>query len=300
MNISFATAVSPNKVDKSGFIPGVSVITAGVEAKGHKKFTDKKTLESVLACVKTYGAVKVKAGHDGDFDKIVGSLGNFRISGDQVLADLQLLQSHPLFQSTLEICRMMPESIGMSISFSFSSEEIEGKAYVRCTELYSVDLVSSPAANPRGLFSSVPLPITRPFEPRTIMEEVAHITDPLERARWYERNKKNIGNIYRQQQKQSGEYMTPSTPERIEAIAEQLTARVKSGELNPENCSAEDKELIDEVQNYHMNPPPSSKVQLKAGSIMAQYAAIQDPLQRARFYAQHAAQFAEARNTQTL
>ena len=47
----------------------------------------------------------------------------------------------------------MPESFGLSVSISNEPEEIEGKKFIRCAEIYSADLVDGPAANPGGLFS---------------------------------------------------------------------------------------------------------------------------------------------------
>jgi hypothetical protein len=41
----------------------------------------------------------------------------------------------------------------MSIAFAYTTEDIGGKPFVRVTDLWSVDLVSQPAANPNGLFS---------------------------------------------------------------------------------------------------------------------------------------------------
>jgi hypothetical protein len=47
----------------------------------------------------------------------------------------------------------MPESFGLSVSFSNCPEEKDGQKFARCAEIYSADLVDSPAANPSGLFS---------------------------------------------------------------------------------------------------------------------------------------------------
>lgn len=115
---------------------------------------DDKTLEQVRDCALTHkGGVKVKMNHKTGFDDIVGVLKNFRVEGDQVKADLSLLKTHERFSTILEMAESMPEEFGLSIAFSGQKEKIDGVKYARCFELYSVDLVDAPAANPSGLFS---------------------------------------------------------------------------------------------------------------------------------------------------
>lgn len=162
-------SIAAGKVDSTtGIISGVSVITAGVEAIGHGIYTDPKTLSEVQSCaISMRGGVQVKMDHWSGFGAIVGVLKNFRVElateksmGDAIgqcdclRADLHLLKSHPAFEQICEMCEYMPESFGLSISFSGKSETIEGMDFARCSELYSVDLVDRPAANPNGLFSA--------------------------------------------------------------------------------------------------------------------------------------------------
>lgn len=138
-----------------GVIPGVSVITSGVEAVGHGVRVDAATLASVKACADEFsGGVKVKMNHSSGVDSIVGVLKNFRVEDANLRADLHLLKSHPAFSQIVELSASMPGSFGLSISFSGSQEKIGADMFARCKELYSVDLVDSPAANPGGLFSA--------------------------------------------------------------------------------------------------------------------------------------------------
>jgi hypothetical protein len=53
----------------------------------------------------------------------------------------------------LEIASRMPDTFGISIAFSGPVRERDGRSFASCTELYSADLVQTPAANPTGLFS---------------------------------------------------------------------------------------------------------------------------------------------------
>lgn len=138
----------------SAVVSGVSVVTVG-EAKGHGVFIDARTLESVKECADAFtNGVKVKVDHGSGFADIVGSLKNFRIVGDQLKADLHLLSSHKMTAQILEIASKFPDNFGLSISFSSVPEEVGGKMFARCGELFSVDLVDDPAANPTGLFSN--------------------------------------------------------------------------------------------------------------------------------------------------
>ena len=154
----------------AGIIRGVSVITEG-EAKGHGMLIDAATLAQVKQCAETYaGGLKVKIstqrGHLGDVAEIVGFLTNFRIEwgkeramGDpqgqvqKLLADLHLLENSPHRAFIMELAEKVPDTFGLSISFSGPVERKDDAAFARCTEIYSADLVSEPAANPTGLFS---------------------------------------------------------------------------------------------------------------------------------------------------
>lgn len=155
--MSRSTLFSSFAVDRvdaeSGTILGVSVITLGT-ARGHGLFIDSTTLEQVRDCAATYkGGVKVKVDHDGGAGDIAGFLTNFRIEGQKLLADLQLLATSPHRAYVLELAAKIPDTFGLSINFSGVPEVRDGKRFARCAEIYSVDLVDEPAANPSGLFS---------------------------------------------------------------------------------------------------------------------------------------------------
>ncbi len=137
----------------SDIIEGVSVISVG-EAKGHGLFVDAQTLREVKACAETYaGGVKVNLDHGAGIKDIVGFCDNFRIIGDKLVADLNLLQNAERREYVLEIAEKLPDPFGISIAFSGPVREIDGKRFASCEELYSADLVQTPAANPTGLFS---------------------------------------------------------------------------------------------------------------------------------------------------
>lgn len=137
----------------SDIIEGVSVISVG-EAKGHGLFVDRITLQEVKACAETYaGGVKVNLDHGAGIKDIVGFCDNFRIIGDKLVADLNLLQNAERREYVLEIAEKLPDTFGISIAFSGPVREVNGKRFASCEELYSADLVQTPAANPTGLFS---------------------------------------------------------------------------------------------------------------------------------------------------
>ena len=148
-------------IDANGVVPGVSVITSGVEAIGHDLHIDGKTLETLLAVAKQFPhGVKVRNSHASGIDKIVGSIRNFRIDGSQLRGDLHLLKSHPGFSHIRDVIASQPNNIGLSISFSGIPEEINKKKFARVSELYAIDLVDQPAANPGGMFSANPVQLS--------------------------------------------------------------------------------------------------------------------------------------------
>ena len=157
----FAAVESARVNPTEGVIYGVSLITEG-PALGHGVYIDAKTLEQVQAAAATYsGGLKVKMNHGGGAGDIVGYIDNLRIAGPKLLGDFHLLQSSEHRQYILEIATKIPDTFGLSIAFSGPSElGADKRAMQRCTEIYSVDLVSEPAANPSGLFSRIKLQTT--------------------------------------------------------------------------------------------------------------------------------------------
>jgi hypothetical protein len=137
-----------------GMIMGVSVITEG-DALGHGVMIDSISIVTIKDCAMMHpSGLKVMINHEDGIENTVGVLRNFVIDGIQLRADLQMLLSSEYTAQVLEMAQVMPESFGMSISFSGDLEEIGGLYYVRCTEIYSCDIVDMPAANPSGLFSA--------------------------------------------------------------------------------------------------------------------------------------------------
>lgn len=150
---SLFTLATAGKVDReTGLISGVSVITMG-EAKGHDMYVDATTIKQVKEAAETYKkGLKVKMDHYSGISEIVGYLRNFRIEGEKLLADLQLLRTHPKREYILELAEEISDNFGLSISFSGQHEKVQGIWYARCQEIYSADLVTEPAANENGLF----------------------------------------------------------------------------------------------------------------------------------------------------
>lgn len=152
--ITFAAAAG--QIDaKAGIIRGVSLITEG-PALGHGVQVDAKTLEQVKTAAEAYeGGLKVKLDHNSGAGDIVGFIDNLRIDGPKLLGDLHLLENSPHRAYILEIASKIPDTFGLSIAFSGPSEIGADKKTIlqRCSEIYSVDIVSEPAANPTGFFS---------------------------------------------------------------------------------------------------------------------------------------------------
>jgi hypothetical protein len=145
----------------SDVIEAVSIISVG-EAKGHGLYVDAQTLREVKACAETYaGGVKVNLDHGAGIKDIIGFVDNFRIVGEKLLGDLNLLQNADRRAYVLEIAEKLPDTFGISIAFSGPVRESGGKRFASCEELYSADLVQTPAANPTGLFSFEAKPVDK-------------------------------------------------------------------------------------------------------------------------------------------
>jgi hypothetical protein len=167
----------------NGIVEGVSVITGGVQAKGHNLEVDDTTLDQMLELGKQKDQVPVKWNHKSGADAVNGYFTNFRREGMKLKADWHLLKSHSQYEQALELAERMPKNVGFSASFLGMSELADGtkvfspdektkthytmsggkrhpvgagtKIFARCTDLISVDLVASPAANPDGMFEAV-------------------------------------------------------------------------------------------------------------------------------------------------
>lgn len=156
MKPTITFAASAGQIDEqSGIIRGVSLITEG-PALGHGVMVDSKTLQQVKTAAEAYeGGLKVKLDHNSGAGDIVGFIDNLRIDGPKLLGDLHLLENSPHRAYILEIASKIPDTFGLSIAFSGPSEIGADKKTIlqRCSEIYSVDIVSEPAANPTGFFS---------------------------------------------------------------------------------------------------------------------------------------------------
>jgi len=127
--------------------PGISVITAG-PALGHDMMIDAETLNQVQLLGEASEPVKVLADHSNQIDRIIGMLYGFRIDGNRVRADLELLAAHPDVEYYSELIQKLPDQIGFSISFSgIPDEDDNGMRLARVSDLLSVDLVTEAAAN---------------------------------------------------------------------------------------------------------------------------------------------------------
>jgi septal ring factor EnvC (AmiA/AmiB activator) len=100
----------------------------------------------------------------------------------------------------------------LSIAFAGISEAIDNIEYARCTELYSVDLVDQPAANPDGLFSK-----TVDSKRKTVMSEI---------TKWFS---ELIGKAEAKELQEAGERITTlettlaDKDKQLESISEKLT-----------------------------------------------------------------------------
>lgn len=168
IRLEFEASGITGKVDReNGIIHDVSIITSGVTAKGHNLEVDDTTLRQMKQLAEKKKRVKTKWNHRSGADAVNGHLFNFRIDGGKLLADWKLLKKHDKYEQMLELAEEQPETVGLSASFMGENEEKGGKEFARCSELLSVDLVDSAAANPTGLFEAVDTPGAGTMKPST-------------------------------------------------------------------------------------------------------------------------------------
>jgi hypothetical protein len=227
---AFGVSESPAIDTQSGVIRGVAVITEG-PALGHfdratdlPMFADAGTLAGVLACAKEFaGGLKVKMTHGGDAADIVGFLRDFRIDGNVLRADFYSLKTTPHRSYIMEIAESVPHAIGLSIAFSGATEIVGEKAMARCTEIYSADLVSEPAANPTGLFTAQPERDAPSLKPNT----PSKMEDDLKDA---------LGQLSTQIEEMGARLSKLENPE---VKPEELAEEIPAPEVKPEEMSAQ-------------------------------------------------------------
>lgn len=141
--------------EKKGIVYGVTVITSGVEAKGHSLHSDPITLLQMLeSAEKKGGKIPTKIDHKTGLSATNGYIFNFRIEGDKLKGDWKLLEKHAGYSHTLDLCKNMSDIMGLSASFTGEGEVTPMGKAARCTDLLSIDAVSHPACNPDGLFEA--------------------------------------------------------------------------------------------------------------------------------------------------
>jgi len=165
---SSSTYAKRGTVDREkGAIFGVSVNTVG-EAKGHGVHLEQSFVERVaeLGNAEKNG-LKARFGHPSMCSTALGTfLGrfkNFRVEGEQVLADLFLSGSAKdapggnLYDYVLGLAESESDMFGTSIVFTIGEEyqnDGDERTFVTCDKLHACDVVDDPAANPDGLFSA--------------------------------------------------------------------------------------------------------------------------------------------------
>lgn len=180
--INFAAQLS-GKIDKqNNRLLGVTVMAANREATGHGEWADEQTLRSLVEVAK--GVYPSQFGHPYYFDTIqpvIGSVSNFRIYDNKVIADIEFIPAadlHPSFIKSpidyiFEMAQSNPEYINLSVSISrelvwIKQDGTEQDAFVfdnppvdiirkipsiRVKKLHSVDFVTKGALT-ESLFSA--------------------------------------------------------------------------------------------------------------------------------------------------
>jgi len=97
--------------------------------------------------------IKVTMGHGAEVSGILGYIDGFKIEGDRLMGDLTLFNTNEA-QFVQHLANVLPEGFGLSLTFSGVPEQVAGDRFARVTEIYDISVVSTPAANPAGMFSA--------------------------------------------------------------------------------------------------------------------------------------------------
>lgn len=140
--------------ENEGVIYGASLMTTGV-AKGHGMLVDRKTLEQIRDVGSKYEhGLRCNIGHKTSLSDAIARIDNLRIDNDKLLGDVHLDMGDNRSKKILWMAKEMPDTFGFSMAFGGEDEKKDGKIFARCDEIYSADLVCTPAANPAGLFEA--------------------------------------------------------------------------------------------------------------------------------------------------
>lgn len=132
----------------------------GEAAKELPVIVDATTLTGINAAAAKYAhGVKSKADHESGIRQVIGYFTDFRMGTDKTgapasRADYHLLKSTTGIDHLLNLFKKLADTIGFSAIFDGKPEIKEKMALARCEDLFSVDLVTDPAANPAGVFSA--------------------------------------------------------------------------------------------------------------------------------------------------
>lgn len=201
--VVFALFEAKPSAPNSGFYAGVLITQKG-PAKGHYAVKDggrvvnfdaknpahaelqkypivigDETLDDVARCGAEEGTTKCKLDHGATIKDIVGSYSSFKRSGDQVRADLTLMNSSSQRSFVEELFANFSKKVGNSIDFDYRYEIQGSVAVARCVKLNSVDIVDAPAAT-NSLFNENPNPT--PTQLTMTKEELEQLTGVINGA----------------------------------------------------------------------------------------------------------------------
>ena len=296
----------PNK------IKSVSILTAG-EAKGHDLLIDQTSLQQALAVANTMGRIKVTNGHGvKQVMDILGFIDGFRIEGERLMGDLTLFNTNEA-QFVQHLAEVLPEGFGLSLTFSGVPEEKEGNRFARVTEIYDISVVSTPAANPAGIFSAftavdmkklqmneAPVEVKKELSEPAVVAPVAPAPEPEATPAPAEAKAELGDGMY----KKDEEKMAEPTLTDIAAMLSQLIAMMKKDE-EPEAPEVEAKEKTKDEESEMSAKTPKNVIALEkakadAAGAVAVPAELSQPLGRADILNQFNAETSPARRTEML
>lgn len=171
-SLSIGTGPDPKitETDSEFIVRGVSVMTVG-PAEGHEieveldgktitlqEAVDETTIDGIIAKAAQFETgVKVKADHRSGIKDVIGYLTGFSKDASakpvKCRADFHIFKTVPDLPHLLTLIKTLPDALGFSAFFEGPVQRLGQFLLMRVSELFSVDFVTDPAANPSGIFS---------------------------------------------------------------------------------------------------------------------------------------------------
>ena len=217
------------KVDReNATISGVKIL--GRQSANGREYSD-QAMSDAVKCYENIGTNidHDRSGKERSMLSCNGWLSECVQKPDGVYAKVNLLKSHPLTETIMEIAEKNPNRIGMSHDAMGKEKMISGRRIVESIQsVKSVDFVQNPATN-KGLFESEDSPVSKK-KFSEFVEAIAGDTAEKKALTSLIESDEKIGSI----EIEEAEFNSPLFKAMQAALVESANALAKAGEKKPD------------------------------------------------------------------